>query len=143
MNTLLARLNGSTAARRLLWLVASVLLVALSVVLMHTSERRQVQGHDLAVRSAWRAAPSPPAAGVPPPASPDAVIAKFAIRAEAGNASTHGGASNGAAALAWQVASAAELCASLAALSAGGVGLARVHVTRNAGGFAVSAERSP
>lgn len=141
MSALLARLNASpAAARRLLWLLASLALVALSVLLLQASERRQTQAIDLATRNAWRTHQSGAGAGnAATSPTPDAVIARFAMRSD----TRSGSAGSGGAPLTWQVASAADLRSSLAALSASGVRLAQVNVTRNGAGFAVTAERAP
>ena len=82
MNALLARLNASPAtARRLLWLLASLVLFALSVLLLQASERRASHGSDVAARNAWRANPSGAGSGNAASApTPDAVIARFGMR---------------------------------------------------------------
>lgn len=142
MSALLARFNASpAAARRLLWLLASLALVALSVLLLQASERRQTQAIELATRNAWRTSQSGAVAGnAATSPTPDAVIARFAMRSDSRSVNAGGG---GGAPLAWQVASPGDLRSSLAALSASGVRLAQVNVTRNGAGFAVTAERAP
>lgn len=114
--------------RRCIYAGITAVAVIVALALLSAHERARVQAHDAAMQNAWQAT-TPTTA---PPLTREALLARFAVR----QASATGD-------LSWQVASLAELRASLLAFDLAQIRLTQVKVARNGAGFAVTAERAP
>ena len=106
-------------------LAASVLA---TIFLLRVQSQREASLHDAAIRDAWQTESSPISGSM----TIALVRARFNI--------TGGGAAGD---LTWQVASANELRASLAALDLAAAKLREVKIARRGAGFSVSAEQIP
>lgn len=127
------KLRGYVAVNRLqLRRVAYVAILAASVLatilLLRAQSQREASSHDAVVRNAWQNEAAPISGSM----TVATVRARFNI--------TGGGAAGD---LAWQVANANELRASLSALDFAAVKLREVKIARRGAGFSVSAEQIP
>ncbi len=123
-NTTMNRLQ----LRRLAYVAILVSSVLATIFLLRAQSQREASIHDAAIRNAWQTEAMPVSGSM----SVATVRARFNI--------TGGGATGD---LAWQVANANELRASLSALDLAAVKLREVKVARRSAGFSVSAEQIP
>ncbi len=114
--------------RRLAYAAILAASVLVTLFFLHAQGQREANLHDAAIRNAWQTDASPVGGSM----TVAIVRARFNIT---------GGGTGGD--LAWQVASASELRASLAALEFAGVKLREVKIARRGAGFSVSAEQIP
>jgi len=114
--------------KRLAYGVITVVAAAAALTLLSARERAVARAQDAAIQTAWQMAT--PLTG--PALTRDALFARFGIKQGSANAD-----------MSWQVASLAELRASLLAFDLAQVRLTQVKITRSGAGFVVSAERAP
>ena len=114
--------------RRLFYAVILVISVLATFFLLRAHSQREASMHDAAIRTAWQTEALPISGSM----TVTAVRARFNI--------TGGGAAGD---LAWQVANATELRASLSALDLAAVKLREVKIARRGAGFSVNAEQMP
>ncbi len=114
--------------RRLVCVAIVAASVVLTIFFSRAYDERLASLHEASVRSAWQTDAAPPGGSM----TVAAVRARFNISG-GGNAGD----------LAWQVASANELRASLSALELAAVKLREVKIARRGAGFAISAEQIP
>lgn len=123
--------NASTnrlKLRRLAYVTILAISVLVTFFLLRVQSQREASIHDAAIRNAWQTEALPISGST----TVAAVRARFNI--------TGGGAAGD---LAWQVANANELRASLSALDLAAVKLREVKIARRGAGFSVSAEQIP
>ncbi len=125
-----ATINGLNRLqlRRLAYVAVLAASVLATIFLLRAQTEHEAILHDAAIRNAWQTEAVPVSGSM----TIAAVRARFNIS---------GGGTAGD--LAWQVANANELCASLSALELAAVKLREVKVARRGAGFAVSAEQIP
>ncbi len=114
--------------RRLVYVAILAASVLVTFFLLRAHAQREASLHDAAIRKAWQTEASPISGSM----TVAAVRSRFNI--------TGGGTAED---LAWQVASANELRASLLALDLAAVKLREVKIARRGAGFSVSAEQIP
>lgn len=114
--------------RRLTYVAILVVSVMATILLLRAQSRAEANAHDAVIRNAWQTEALPLSGSM----TVAAVRLRFKIT---------GGGSAGD--LAWQVANANELRASLSALDLAAVKLREVKIARRGAGFSVSAEQSP
>ena len=114
--------------KRLAYGVITVVAAVAALALLSARERAVIRAQDAAIQTAWQMAT--PLTG--PAVTRDALFSRFGIKQASANAD-----------MSWQVASLAELRASLLAFDLAQVRLTQVKVTRSGAGFVVSAERAP
>lgn len=114
--------------RRLAYVAILAISVLVTFFLLHAQSQREMSLHDAAIRNAWQTEALPISGSM----TVAAVRARFNI--------TGGGAAGD---LAWQVANASELRASLSALDLAAVKLREVKIAQRGAGFSVSAEQIP
>ena len=124
VNTAMNRLQ----LRRLAYLAILTVSLLSTFFLLRAQSQHEASAHDAAIRNAWQTEALPISGSIPVAA----VRARFNI--------TGGGAAGD---LAWQVANANELRASLSALDLAAVKLREVKIARRGAGFSVSAEQIP
>ena len=114
--------------RRLAYFAILAASVLATIFLLRAQSQREASIHDAAIRTAWQTEALPISGSM----TIAAVRTRFNI--------TGGGAAGD---LAWQVANANELRASLSALDRAAVKLREVKIARRGAGFSVSAEQLP
>ena len=114
--------------RRLAYVAILATSVLATIFLLRAQIQREASIHDAAIRNAWQTEALPISGSM----TIAAVRMRFNI--------TGGGAAGD---LAWQVANANELRASLSALDRAAVKLREVRIARRGAGFSVSAEQLP
>ena len=114
--------------KRLAYGVIAIVATIAALALLSARERTVARAQDAATQTAWQMAT--PLAG--PALTRDALFARFGIKQASANAD-----------LSWQVASPAELRASLLAFDLAQIRLTQVRITRSGAGFVIAAERAP